>query len=546
MYGSPTESRNSVRTVTLDLPAEVGSVYDPDGDRPPVEAYGPLEQGEDISGVEPRLPSTKEVDGSVVKFTFDEPLGHGAWKVVVYQSRIRRKDNGEGFELTDDNGDPWNSWVLQVLDAGPARSAPDPGTREGKPQPKTPATAVYLDGEKTPNGASELSGEVLRADVYRPGTVEMEVDPLLDGTRTTLYELYRAEMLSDEEKEQPHDKRTFRYASVGPVQSFKWAQYKGTSTLGRLQLGDNKNMAYGTAVIRKPQHPDVDPLLSETTGTESPTNSHPNTYKTRTYTATPQDPDVGIDEYNSPKLLAPETINDDTNTPATNPRLYPEGVYFPDLDQPPPGRAAVFDLPINSTLRLRVGGQVCWWGQTRLVPTLVSPRTAAREIPAAEASTREDRARLQRKIWRASMEAVRLWGDPLPTDQDGNGIVVSTMRDYVLTSVAAGSEYEEGTQGEVRGSQGQGQHQFAAQSDRTLRRRKHRLAEMLQDQKRNAPPMPEDHAPGVAAEVGSNADRASYGRTAHQISENFAQIYDPTRVNQISFEHHRRDLRFGS
>jgi len=540
VYGRPKESRNLVRTVTLDLPAEVGSVRDPDGDRPPIEAFGPLQRGDDISEMDPRLPSTKEIDGSVVKFTFDEPLGPGAWKIVVYQSRIRRKDNGEGFELTDDDGKPWSSWIVQVLDTGPARSTPEPGTREGKPQPNRSPTVVYLDGERLPTGASELSGEVLKAEVHRPGTVSLEVDPLLSGAREPLYERYRTEILTDEKDEHPHNKRVFRYASVGPIEDFRWAHYHGTPTTGRLRIESGTGQRiYGTAVTRPPKHVGPDPLLSKTETTDTPTTGHPNTYKTRTYTATPQDPDVGIDSYGSKTLVAPDSIDDDTNTPETNPRLYSDGIYFPD--GLPVSRVASFDLPINSTLRLRVAGQVCWWGQTRLVPTLIEPRTAAQEVPAANASTEEGRARLQRKIWRASMEALGLWGSPLPTDSRGNGVVVSTMRDYVLTSVAMGAEHEPGTQGEVEGQHGD--HEFIAQSDRTLRRRKHRLAEMLKEQKGNAPPMPEDHAPGLVAEVASNADTPSYGRSQHAVSQDFARIYDPTRRDRVSYEHLRRDLR---
>ena len=575
MFGRPQESRRPVRTVTLDLPDEVGSVYDPGGDRPPIKAFGPLDRGEDISDMEPRVPSSVETDGATAKFTFDQPLGQGAWKIVVYQSRIRRADDGKGFELTDEDGNPWNSWVMQVLNPGPGRAAPDPGTRETKPQPSAPPARVFLDGEQVTGGASELSGEVLRADVHRPGTVEMEIDPLLDGARTSLYERYRTEMIADEEKERPHDKRTFRWASVGPIESFRWAHYRGTNTTGRLML-NKKELIYGTAVARPPAEASEDPLIDETTGTDSPVEGHPNTYKTKTITATPESLDVGIDRYQSPTLVAPETIKDGTNTPARNPRLYPDGVYFPNepvypmssdgmggsglgpmypdaspssgstdnVESPgviPPGPVAVFDLPINCVLRLRVGGEVCWWGQTRLVPTLVSPRTAAQEIPGASASNPKDRARLQRDIWRASMEAVHLWGTPLPTDRHGNGVVVSTMRDFVLTAVAMGTEYEDGTQGNVSGQQGG--HQFSAQSDRTLRRRKHRLAEMLKDQERNAPPMPEDHAPGLVAEVGSDAETPEYGRSQHSISRYFAELYDPTRLHRFQHEHQQRNLR---
>lgn len=539
MFGSPKESRDRVRTVTLDLPAEVGSVYEPDGDRPPIEAYGPLDRDDDISEMDPRLPKTKKTDGSVVKFTFDEPLGPGAWKIVVYQSRIRREDNGEGFELTDEDGNPWNSWIIQVLDESPARQAPEPGTREGKPKPTRPPAKVCLDDVQLPTGASELSGEVLKAEVHRPGGVDLEVEPLLSGAREPLYSRYRTEILTDEKQERPHNKRVFRWASAGPIQAYKWAHFKGTTTKGRLQISDGQ-LAYGTAVTRPPKHPGPDPLLEETTATESPSAEHPNTYNTAYYTVTPESVDVGIDSYDSPLLVAPETINDSTNTPETNPRLYPNGNYFPD--GLPASRVAVFDLPINCRLRLRVGGSVCWWGQTRLVPTLVEPRVAAQQVPDASADTPQDRADLQRAIWRASMEALRLWGSPLPTDSQGNGVVVSTMRDYVLTAVAMGAEHEEGTQGQVTGMQGE--HQFSARSDRTLRRRKHRLAEMLKKQKKDAPPMPEDHAPGAHAEIGSSANTPQYGRSDHSVSEDIAAIYDPTRTERISYEHMRRDLTY--
>jgi len=533
MHGSPEESRSPVRTVTLDLPAGVGSVYDVDGDRPPVEAYGPLDEDDKIKNMRPRLPADKTIDGSTVKLTFDEPLGAGAWKIVVYQSRIRRADTGDGFDLGD-----WNGWFLQVLDTGPARGVPDPGTIETKTEPDPAHATVCLDGEPVPEGTGELSGEVLRADVRCPGTVSLEVESLLDGARTTLYEQYKTRVLADETQEEPRNKRSFWFASVGPIQSHRWAEYQGTETLGRLPISEGQ-MAYGTAVVRPPEHAGVDPLLSKSAATGSPSAGHPNAYNTATFTAQPEQVGVGIEEYESPTLVAPKTINDPTNTPETNPRLYPGGVYFED--QIPAGRAAVFDLPINSTLRLKVGGAVQWWGQTRLVPTLMRPRTAAQQVPDVSASTPAGRANLQRRIWRASMEAVALWGEPLPTDNAGNGIVVSTMTDYVLTSLAMGSEYEAGTQGRVTGTQGG--HRFSAQSDRTLRRRKHRLAELLEEQEASAPPMPEDHAPGVAAEIGSEAQSGTCGRSAHLISEDYAAIYDPTRQGRISYEHQKRDLR---
>jgi len=542
-YGFPKESRRPVQTIKLDLPVEIGSVEDPTGDRPPIKVFGPYdadEEGVDLGEYDPVTPIDHEINENVVKFPFEEPFGRGMYKVVVYQSRIYRSSNGEAIELTvDETGEAWRGWQFQVLDE--TVSQPRPGNQRtvtrGRDRPKV---EVFLDGNKVPSGSSELSGEVLTVESTGSAQISMETEPLLSkAPAESMYSCFRGEVA--ESKEVDHETVYVRhFASAGPVGKMKWAHYHETPTVGKLPVDDDKEAKVGIPVVRPVKRPDNDPLLTWERSTESPSVDHENTYQIVHYCAEPQTPGLGFDSYRSTAIVAPETINNDANTPDINPKIYPDAVYKEDADDLPSQsmKAGVFDLPLNSEVRVKVNGRVRWWGQTRMLPALVSPRDANASIDHLNVETRESRTKLLRDIWKASMEALELWGSSLPTDAAGQGVVVSTMRDFVLTRLAIGSPYQEGIQGEASGEQG-GQ-QFSAQGDRAMRRRLHALSQLLKEGEANAPIMPEDDLPTAQATVGAEAGltfRTAAGRTQTNC---LIPTYEP--MDYYPIRRHRRNL----
>lgn len=153
------------------------------------------------------------------------------------------------------------------------------------------------------------------------------------------------------------------------------------------------------------------------------------------------------------------------------------------LMAPPDGSGnASFDLPVNARLRVRIDGEVVWWGQTRLLPLLVPAETlylSMAEDPTAVASDLE-LARLRFLIWRASIEALSLWACQLPTAP------TPSMQAYVAARVRSGLLEDDGLQGQI--TVRLGDHMVSGRRDPVLERLLADLVERLRACDPEAPP----------------------------------------------------------
>lgn len=496
-YGRPESSKRPVRTLTLDLPVEVGQVIE-DEDTPPLFVIGPLD-GETPHTEYPRTqPDAMEINGGLVQFHFEEPFDKGEYKAVIYESRILDPD-GDPVVVKNEDGTRWNSWRFQVYQTFDTQN-PEPGEPigfEGTPEPGSAPAKVTLDGAPVEDGQPELSGEVLSVRTDQPGQVSLEIESLWTEGRPTLYERHLKKVITTREEEPD----IVSFVSAGPVDNHRWTHLKGSATLGRMPLGQGGDLALGSAVVRPPKSPANDPLFSrETPVDDSPTDDHPNTYWKTRYTVQPASVDAEIDSYQTRPLLSPGTINDEHNTPDTNPRLYPEGIWREGSIPGPTGEIAAFDLPLGSRLKITCGTETLWEGQSRLLPVLVSLESLASEI-GVQASEPGARARILREVWKASKEALALWGTTLPES------VTETMREFVLTRVKAGDLRTDKAHGSIRTSLGE--NRFQGASDRGLERRLAQLADRLRNGEPQAGLFSEDHVPGGSASLAGGTQMAS-------------------------------------
>jgi len=489
-YGRPERSKRPVRTLTLDLPFAVGGVGAAD-DTPPLFVIGPLDGETDHTEYPQIHPDQVEVSEGLVQFHFEEPFQKGEYKAVIYESRIR-DENGDPISLTDEEGNRWNSWRFQVYQTNDA-AAPEPGEPigfGGSPEPEAAPTQVTLDGQELPDGEPELSGEVLTVATGQPREVALDVESLWGEQRPTLYERHLKKVVTLREKKPD----LVSFVSAGPIDNHKWTHLKGSVTLGRIPLGQDGNLAIGSAVVRPPKSPANDPLLSrESPDRVTPSGSHPNSYWTTRYEVQPASVEAEIGSYRTNPLYSPATVNDDTNTPATNPRLYPDGIWRDGAIPGPTGEVAVFDLPVGCRIAVTCGAEEIWTGQTRLLPILVGPQSLAAEI-GIKASTAGGRARILRSIWQASKEALALWGTSLPES------VPKSMREYVLTRIKAGDLRSDKAHGEIETSLGE--NRFRGANDRGLERRLSQLAQRLREGDPDVALFSEDHVPGGSASIG--------------------------------------------
>ena len=160
---------------------------------------------------------------------------------------------------------------------------------------------------------------------------------------------------------------------------------------------------------------------------------------------------------------------------------------------------AQFDLPINRRISLYIDGTRVWWGQTRLVPLLVSAERYAIMERGSGTHTMapHEIADLRLMLWRASYEALRLWKCALPAR------VAQSMEEYVLTRLAYGWPREDGIMGKnfVR----LGDQAWLGQTDGSLLKRLKELASALEACQLEVDLFPEDTLPAGHARLASEA-----------------------------------------
>lgn len=531
MYGTPAEAVAPLRTLTLDLPAALAWTADPQQNAgAALYLLGPVVAGADLDSL-PRLEPASvsyTVGSTVVHFTFADLIAPGSYRVVVLQSRLKDM-SGNTIELLDELGEPWTGWDLLVIPG--VRSFAEPGVQEPLVlRPTNPPLVrvvddnqftVRLDGTAVPAGKSVLSGEVLTVETTNPADITLEVEYLMRGQTMSLYELYLHRIL------EPADGGLHRthFVSVGPVWDAAWAVYYGHRTDGTLPIDSETNqLVVWPGVVTTPKPITSSPRITLTSEEVAP-QGHPNTYTKVSYTVTPlKDPNLA--SYTSLDLIYPKVLVDADDTPIENPRMFPGGVYFPTMLAPTEDdTVASYDLPINCRIRIYANGTEIWWGQTRLVPMLVSSRRffqlrGGRPFSHAEISD------IELQVMRASVEALTLWKCVLPTS------VTSTMEEYVLTRLAYGWPLEDSSTGAymVR----LGDHMFSGTSDDMLHRRLSNLADLLARCVADAPIFPDDEMPAAVAMVAS----ASYLKQYPSVTRTSSSWLWP--IHDVSIPRHLR------
>lgn len=258
---------------------------------------------------------------------------------------------------------------------------------------------------------------------------------------------------------------------------------------------------------------------------------------------TPQKRAASLQQYDGASTAWPKEIYDTTVTPDRNPRLFEDAVYVGETHEtgwsPIEERYGVFDLPLQSELVVRVNGQERWRGQTRLLPTLIEPRMAELEL-GWDISSRAARQEAMRRIWKASMEALRLWGCSLPR----NGKPTPSMVEFVLTRLANPVDRSSGVQGDATSKLGD--QMTRAKSDRASERRLANLGELLRNCEETVPLDINEQLPMKGVGVASNASPEYYPHHgSRNLMKKIAPLYDPTQLQHIEpyrSEHHRLDL----
>jgi hypothetical protein len=562
-FGYPIEQVGLLTELTLDLRAAgtglVGyvSAVDP---KPALYVLGPFPEDvdpEDTTAwdtVPQTNPLARSWSGGLVSFTFAESFSQGNYRVVVVPSRIDMVDAvGTRLgapDLRDRQGVVWTGWTLTVIEDPRTpntaevlgeETAPDvvvPVGANVAPAPasetalRLPQATVLIDNRVVEAGVSELSGEMIEVRAPAGSDVRFVVEPLIAGSRETLYDRYRVET----EVVNDATGMTLRIGSAGLVDNYLTAVYRGHDTVGRLPTGADGRLLYGVPVVRTPVPAAVDPLVvplvEEVT---DPATS--NRYAVVTYAVTPEsaplDATGATDDdwaYGSRPVVYPIELVDATDTPATNPRalgrmsltgaLYlNEPVGYEITDQT---KVGVFDFPLCSRLRVYVDGVQVWWGQTRLLPVVVRPErwTVSGGPGLVSAAARAD-ALVQ--LWQASSQALRRWRCVFP----GSGSlrpVPESMEAFVLTYLLVetdGGLLTDGTQGKV--SVQVGDNTFSGQSDYALRRRLSALEDLLAACVPETPLFPEDDLPSTSAYAGSLASPSHYpAATYHDVTAPYA------------------------
>lgn len=534
-YGRPEESRREQRTLALELPRTISSTTDPTGDRPPVEVYDITGADDpDLSEMSPITPVDADLEGPIAEFHFSPALEPGEYRVVVYQQRLQA-DDGKPYELLTDTGRPWTGWNFQVLNASDRHQPSTSGDTETKTDP-APSIDVYLDGQEP--GCYGLSGETITVVTGEESAeVELLIKPLLSGIKAPLYMDYVSKTTHTVGGD-----HAVTFAAVAPIKDYRYDIYHGVDTVGRVPASGGEHVA-GVPVMREPVEAQHAPLTSYEKTTVSP-QGHPNTYDQVLYTATPQSKAAKPNAYESRRILASGgSLQDKYDTPNTNPRLFSDDVLY--REEPVPAedeKIAALDLPLHSRIAVEVDGQRIWSGQTRLLPVFVDTGRASAELgwtldhPPAEAEA-------LRKIWRASIEACRLWGCGLPPGPKPP----PTVTEFVLTRLANPIDRTAGSQGESRSQIGR--QRTAAKSDRAGERRLSALATLLKDCETSLPMRPEDHVPAQSVGYASDASER-YPASGDNPADLIAPLYDTDREGlaqhyystQYINEHHRMGL----
>lgn len=527
-YGSPHKARRELHTLTVDLPREVESVSPVAGDRPPLVVYGPVTKGQPYHEADTQLPHAHDINGTTVQFHFDPPIEEGGYRVVAYIDRFKAAD-GEPFDIFDETqGVPWTGWELQILESTP-RYGPAPPHVETKTIEPAPATSfsVFLDGKTTP--AVEASGEVLTVVTEEPATVELEIEPLLTGRQCSLYEKW----LTKKQYDLDDGRAAVSFASVGPVGSYKWAKYAPMKTKGRFPI-DKGQLLIGEPVMRIPEPAVVDPHLDreETIGFSK--DGHVNSYTRVQYHARPQDPESLLDEYVSRPILSPEVLHDSNNTPDRNRNLFPNAVYQEEAPGPE-ARIGTYDLPLQSKVHIKINGERRKTIQTRLLPLITTPERVRTELNLDGGRPDDD---WLRRIWRASMIALNLWGCSLPR----NGYPTPSMTEFVLMYLSHGPQRQDGAQGMQTATLGP--QTTKVQSDRRASRRLANLADRLKNCETEAPFDLEDDVPSRTVGLSEGADFNHYAPVSRRrLMKELLPIYSPYRHDPVtSHPHDRRGI----
>lgn len=512
-FGNPVEAYEPLRTLTLDLPKGVGFVTDPQAGYPALYLIGPLVDNVELDQQAQIIPATRSfVSGQrTVVHTFTDPIPPGTYRVVVHQSRIKDTDNA-AINLVDDLGEAWTGWSLTVLKGArqiPQPAEPEPVVIETSLNPPVQVFSqnditVKLDGKTIPIGTGGLSGEILSVETTtEPSTIRMEIEYLTLGQGASLYELYlnRIGPTEDGGVYKTH------FAAAGPMFDYKWAVYNGNRTDGRPPVDTLGKLIFATATMHEPKATTSLPLLVFNVTEEHQPLNHPNTYDLVTYTVTPRT-EQDLASYSTQKFIIPRTLADADDTPATNPRLFPSGFYLPDAAPlASSDLAASLDLPINATIRLYVDEREVWWGQTRLVPLMITPQRLYM-LQQESATTAAELSRAALDIWRASIEIMQMWPCKMPTSTSGAISVPPTFEEYILTRLALGWPREDNLTGRV--TVRLGDHLYSGVNDNTLQRRLQALATLLSDCTTQVPLFPEHESPSAVARLGINATPGQY------------------------------------
>lgn len=511
MFGSPSEAIEPIKTLVLDLPSGVSFVTDPAGGKSALYLIGPLVADVPIEEQAQILPASRSwtYGEPLVYFYFDKPIPPGSYQVVVHQSRIK-DTNGDAMVLQDELGNDWTGWALTVL-ADPRAlteqtSIADPIVLEPGLNPPAvtigaPNFTVYLDGQVIPPGRSGLSGEVLSVKSSAEAHITMSIEYLTPGMHESLYELYQHRFTTDDGEHLTH------FTSVGPLLDYKWAKYHGVRTDGRIMTDDSGKLIVATPVIHEPKAVASVPTLAyNIDAANAPIAGHPNTYDVVTYTVTPSKANSLLSSYESVKFVFPNTINDAADTPETNSRLYPGALYLPETTTiTPTSIAAALDLPLAARIRVYADGLEIWWGQTRMIPLMI-PTARYHTLNRTRSHSPADDANIDYLIWRASMEVLAFWNCTLPLNSTGAAYVPPTFDEYIMTRLAYGWPYEDGSMGDV--TVRMGDHLYSGTPDRALENRLKALANLLGDCQTSAPLFPEDEMYAGVAYIGKTASPA--------------------------------------
>ena len=492
MQGYPTEAPGTVSSLELALPFDIGYITDPQTEAPALWLERKDQNGQGPGEV--IEPAGRQWHGDTVQHFFDPPIGRGEYRVVVRQSRIRRED-GAPTNLVDPNtGTQWTGWDLVVFATA---QEPTPPSQDAAKAPSFRSdpfeVMVSLDGKQQPVGASELSGQVLSVHVDDPKDVQLEIRPL-GPARESLYGTH---------VKRKEGESAAYFTATGFIGDLAWAKYFGKKTAGRVSVTNGKVLLY-EPVVQRAQATATHPYVELSAPEETTVGSLTVNKQVLTVAA----PHVNEDGEFSYTSLPHYTPVDPDNAPD---HLQTDGLYYTRDPFEDSEEVALYDLPLNTRLIVSYKGEEVWWGQTRMIPLLITAEEAMRQL-SQSINAPEQRADVLFKIWQASVEALSRWNAPLPVS-NGELAFCESLKEYVLLRLALGdSLYRDGTQGQTYTRVGDTDHR--SQSDHRLWRRMDRIVDFLNKGVCSIPFGAEDDFPVAVGMLGSEASPGAFPETS--------------------------------